>query len=59
MPIVNDVASEDLAGLGQFDVSGTGTLVYRRDTGRGSALNTLQWVVVKGGREPLPDAPTS
>ncbi len=59
VPILNDVASEDLAGLGQFDVSGTGTLVYRRDTGRGSALNTLQWVDANGGRESLRAAPTS
>jgi Tol biopolymer transport system component len=59
VPILNDVASEDLAGLGQFDVSGTGTLVYRRDTGRGSALNTLQWVDAKGGRESLRAAPTA
>ena len=58
VPIVDNVASEDTAGIGQFDVSGTGTLIYRRDTGRGSALNTLQWVDVAGGREPLPAAPT-
>lgn len=59
VPIVNNVASEDLSGVGQFDVSAAGTLIYRRDTGRGSALNTLQWVDAKGGRQPLPAAPAS
>ncbi len=59
VPILNDVASEDLAGLGQFDVSEAGTLVYRRDSGRGSALNTLQWVDATGGKESLRAAPTS
>jgi serine/threonine-protein kinase len=59
VPIVNDIASEDLSGVGQFDVSLTGTLIYRRDTGRGSALNTLHWVDAKGGTAPLPAVPAS
>ncbi|MFM8534235.1 MAG: TolB family protein [Acidimicrobiia bacterium] len=59
VPIVDDVASENLSGVGQFDVSLAGMLIYRRDTGRGSSLNTLQWVGANGGRESLPAAPAS
>ena len=59
VPIVDDLASDGLVGLGQFDVSGTGTLIYRRASGRGSGLTTLQWVDSAGGREPLPAAPAN
>ena len=59
VPIVDDLASEGLIGVGQFDVSGTGTLIYRRANDRGSGLNTLQWVDSSGGREPLPAAPAN
>ena len=34
MPVVDDVAHETQGGVGQFDVSRTGTLVYRRATRR-------------------------
>ena len=50
VPIVDDVAYEQQAGAGQFDVSRTGTLVYRRATGGASALTRLD---ASGKREPL------
>jgi serine/threonine-protein kinase len=54
IPILEDVASEGLVGTGQFDVSRTGTLVYRRRTSGGDpAMMTLQWVDPTGKREPL------
>jgi Tol biopolymer transport system component len=41
----------------QFDVSGTGTLVYRK-AGRGSdQMATIQWVDAAGKREPLVSKP--
>ena len=53
VPVVDDVAHENLIGTGQFDVSGTGTLVYRRAIGGTSTQLTLQWVDGAGKREPL------
>ena len=53
VPIVSDVAHEVAVGVGQFDVSRSGTLVYRRSLGGASDLTTLQWVYAAGTREPL------
>ena len=39
-----------LVGVGQFDVSRTGTLVYRKASGGASAMMTLQWVDPTGRR---------
>jgi len=57
VPIVDDVAHESQAGVGQFDVSRTGTLVYRRAIGGASALTTLQRVDATGRRESLQAKP--
>src|SRR5262252_4570630 len=57
VPIVDDVAHEQQAGDGQFDVSRMGTLVYRRSTGATSALATLQRADATGKREPLQAKP--
>jgi dipeptidyl aminopeptidase/acylaminoacyl peptidase len=57
VPIVDDVAQEQQAGVGQFDVSRTGTLVYRRAIGGSSALTTLARMDASGKREPLPAKP--
>ena len=57
VPVADDVASERVIGTGQFDVSRTGTLVYRRSTGGASALTTLQWVDATGRKEPLQARP--
>ena len=57
VPIVDDVAHEQQAGVGQFDISRMGTLVYRRSTGGTSALATLQRVDATGKREPLQAKP--
>ena len=53
VPIVDDVAHDDYIGNGQFDVSRTGTLVYRRALGGAQTLRTLQWVDAAGKRVPL------
>jgi len=50
IPIVDDVAHEQQAGDGQFDVSRTGTLVYRRAIGGSSALAMSD---ASGKKEPL------
>jgi serine/threonine-protein kinase len=57
VPIADDVAHEQQAGVGQFDVSRMGTLVYRRATEGTSALTTLQRVDATGKREPLQAKP--
>jgi serine/threonine-protein kinase len=57
VPIVDDVAHEQQAGVGQFDVSRAGTLVYRRATGATSALTRLLRVDASGKREPLQAKP--
>jgi Tol biopolymer transport system component len=53
VPIVDDVAHDSQVGTGQFDVSRTGTLVYRRAIGGASPLLTLQWLDASGKREPV------
>jgi serine/threonine-protein kinase len=53
-----DVANEVLVGTGQFDVSRTGMLAYRRQTSGGaSETMMLQWVDPSGKREPLMTKP--
>ena len=53
VPVLDDVAYNALVGSGEFDVSRTGTLVYRRSSGGASALTTVQWVDPTGRKEPL------
>jgi serine/threonine-protein kinase len=57
VPVVDDVASERTIGIGQFDVSRSGTLVYRRAIGGASALTTLQWMDATGRKQPLQARP--
>ena len=56
VPVLNDVAADFAVGSGQFDVSNTGTLVYRRGNAEASG-RTVQWVDPSGKREPLVDKP--
>jgi serine/threonine-protein kinase len=48
------VAVLDDVQNGQFDVSLSGTLVYRRASGDASALMTVQWVDPTGKKQPSP-----
>ncbi len=50
VPMVDDVAHEQQAGVGQFDVSRTGTLVYRKAIGGAAAFTMLD---ASGKSEPL------
>ncbi len=52
VPILDDVAFDTVTGSGQYDVSRTGTLVYRRHIGDRSA-STVQWVEPTGESVPL------
>jgi hypothetical protein len=53
VPVLDDVGYDTRYGRGQFDVSLTGTLVYRRASGSASAIATLQWIDPTGKKEPL------
>jgi len=53
VPVLDDVAYEASSGIGQFDFSRTGTLVYRRASSSGAGLMTMQWVDPTGRKEPL------
>ena len=53
VPVLNDVAYNALIGSGEFDVSLTGTLVYRNASGGASAMTSVQWVDPTGAKEPL------
>jgi serine/threonine-protein kinase len=52
--ILDDIAYHTATGTAQFDVSRSGTLVYRRGGGAtASGMMTLQWVDANGRKEPL------
>jgi Tol biopolymer transport system component len=53
VPLLDDVAYEPRFGTAQFDISRTGTFVYRRASGGASAMVTLQWMDPAGKKEPL------
>jgi WD40 repeat protein len=58
VPVLDDVAWQSATGIGQFDFSHTGTLVYRRSSGSVSGnMTTLHWVTpadgATGKKEPL------
>jgi serine/threonine-protein kinase len=55
--MLDDIAHNSLNKNGQFDVSRTGTLVYRRDNGEASDLMTVQWADPTGRTEPLRATP--
>jgi serine/threonine-protein kinase len=48
--ILDDVAHDPISNGAQYDVSDTGTLVYRRDVGSSA---TVQWLDATGALEPL------
>jgi serine/threonine protein kinase/Tol biopolymer transport system component len=50
VPVLADVANEGLIGTGQYDVSESGSLVYRRSAGGSSAERVVQWVDAAGRR---------
>jgi len=52
-PVLDDIAYDASSGIGQYDFSRTGTLVYRRAGGSGAGIMTLQWVDPSGRKEPL------
>ena len=53
--VLDDVAYDPVANGAQYDVSRTGTLVYRRRVGDSSA--TVQWLDTTGKQEPLLASP--
>src|SRR5579871_4583890 len=60
-PVVEDVAYQTLSGGAQFDVSRSGTLVYRKGGGSGvQAMATIQWLTPNAdGKKPLLSKPGS
>jgi serine/threonine-protein kinase len=57
VPVLDDVAYQSPSSVGQFDISRTGTLVYRVASGGDVRVTTLQWVDPTGKREPLRTKP--
>jgi len=62
VPVLDDVAYQLLSGGAQFDVSRSGTLVYRKGGGsRAQAMATIQWLTPgsdgAGKKEPLLSKP--
>jgi serine/threonine protein kinase/Tol biopolymer transport system component len=54
LPILDGMTYETVTGVAHFDVSRTGTLVYRKASG-GAAdrVTTVQWLDASGKKEPL------
>ncbi len=57
VPVLDDVAYSAVTGGGQFAVSRTGTLIYRRSTGDVAAMMTVQRLDAAGRKEPLRATP--
>jgi serine/threonine protein kinase/Tol biopolymer transport system component len=53
VPVVDGVAYGGLNSPAAFDVSRTGTLVYRRGSGGGPEMMTVQWIDRMGDKKPL------
>jgi serine/threonine-protein kinase len=53
VPVLDGVGHERLGGAAHFDVSRTGTLVYRKVGGPARTLSTVQWLDAAGQKEPL------
>jgi serine/threonine-protein kinase len=51
--VLDQVAHDTQSDAAQFDVSRTGTMVYRRATGSGMRMMTVQWLDGTGKAEPL------
>ncbi len=52
VPLVSDIASSQ-SGVGQFDISATGTLIYRKASQAAASNSTIEWVDASGKRQPL------
>ncbi len=61
VPVLDDVAVEAQVGAAHFDISRTGTLIYRRAGGGVAVLATVQWVApserATGKKAPLGPRP--
>jgi Tol biopolymer transport system component len=57
VPLVDDLASDKAIGAGVYDISATGTLVYRKGGGAASTISTIQWMDGTGRKEPLRSKP--
>jgi Tol biopolymer transport system component len=55
--VLDDVAYDPIANGAQYDVSRSGTLVYRKSSGGVSSTATLQWLDSTGKQEPLLSRP--
>jgi serine/threonine-protein kinase len=55
--VLDDVAYNPATYESQFDVSRSGTMVYRKTTGRVDGTMTIQWVDSTGKRTPLASRP--
>ena len=53
VPVLTDVGYDPAAGIPQMDISGDGTLVYRRNTSREAGSSTLAWFDGAGKRQDL------
>jgi serine/threonine-protein kinase len=51
--ILDGIAYERVSGVAHFDVSSTGTLVYRKAIGERARVTTVQWLDASGKQEPL------
>src|SRR4029077_16718424 len=57
VPVLSDVGYHPGTGAGHFEVSRTGTLVYRRSRADAGVRTTMQWVDATGKKEPLRSTP--
>jgi Tol biopolymer transport system component len=57
VPVLDDIAYEGSFWGGQFDISRTGTLVYRSAGSIGPRMRTAQWVDPTGRKEPFLNKP--
>jgi serine/threonine-protein kinase len=58
-PVLYDVAYTRNPEAGQFTYSPSGTLVYRKGSGTGLELTTIQWADAAGHRQPLQARPAA
>ena len=59
VPVLADVAHAPRSGASQFDVSRTGTMIYRRFRADAEEMTTLQWVDWSGKKAPLLARPST
>jgi serine/threonine protein kinase len=51
VPVLEDVAVQPVSGLAQFDVSRSGTMVYRKDPGSAVGMTRVQWLDASGKKD--------